>query len=173
MSLHSITPSGARRVGVPHSQTQNSSAPAVFMAPAVFISVQSNSRSCAGMDLSIYASDVEFRDPITKYDDIEVRKPHCSSFLVEHSAVPHHAAQHAEQGLTRMKCVQGFKQNLSFLKNIFDPTYEMLGIRQISERAVEARWTMNFDVLPVTRSPLGKFWQPKLEFTGGNPIFPA
>jgi hypothetical protein len=26
---------------------------------------------------------------------------------------------------------------------------------------------MGFDVLPVTKSPLGKFWQPKLEFTGG------
>ena len=66
--------------------------------------------------------------------------------------------------------MQGFKQNLSFLKNIFDPTYEMLGIRQISERAVEARWTMSFDVLPVKKSPLGKFWQPKLEFTGGTLI---
>lgn len=26
----------------------------------------------AGMDLSIYANDVDFRDPITNYDDIEV-----------------------------------------------------------------------------------------------------
>lgn len=25
---------------------------------------------------------------------------------------------------------------------------------------------MGFDVLPVTKSPLGKFWTPKLEFTG-------
>lgn len=42
----------------------------------------------------------------------------------------------------------------------------MLDIRQISDAEVEARWTMGFDVLPIKTSPLGKFWQPRMEFTG-------
>ena len=62
--------------------------------------------------------------------------------------------------------MQGFVKNLKFLKSAFDPTYEMLDIRQISESDIEARWTMGFDVLPIKNSPLGKFWQPRMEFTG-------
>eukprot|EP00892_Ulva_mutabilis_P009912 jgi/Ulvmu1/7293/UM035_0081.1 len=84
-----------------------------------------------GMDLSIYANDVDFKDPITDYSDI-----------------------------------QGFDKNLKFLKSAFNPSYKMLDIRQISDTEVEARWSMGFDVLPIKNSPMGKYWQPRMEFTG-------
>jgi hypothetical protein len=37
----------------------------------------SNLFSKKGMDTSIYEKNVQFRDPITKYDDIQVRYNHC------------------------------------------------------------------------------------------------
>lgn len=84
-----------------------------------------------GMDLSIYARNVDFQDPITNYSDIE-----------------------------------GFAKNLKFLKSAFNPTYDMLDIKQVSDTDIAARWTMGFDVLPIKNSPLGKVWQPRMEFTG-------
>ena len=62
--------------------------------------------------------------------------------------------------------MQGFAKNLKFLKNGFDPSYDILDMRKISDTDFEARWSMGFEVLPIKKSPLGKFWQPKLNFTG-------
>lgn len=57
-------------------------------------------------------------------------------------------------------------RNLAFLKTAFDPSYEILGFRDVNATDTLARWTMGFDVLPIQRSPLGRWWWPRLEFTG-------
>ena len=62
--------------------------------------------------------------------------------------------------------LQGFVRNLDFLKSVFDPTYQILGFRDVNDTDTLARWTMGFDVLPIQRSPLGRWWWPRLEFTG-------
>jgi hypothetical protein len=62
--------------------------------------------------------------------------------------------------------VQGFARNLKCLKSVFNPTYEILDMRKLSDTSFEARWSMNFDVVPVKKSPLGRVWQPGLRFTG-------
>jgi hypothetical protein len=62
--------------------------------------------------------------------------------------------------------LQGFLQNISFLRVVFNPTYTILDIREYSGTELLARWTMGFDVLFIQKSSLGRFWWPRLEFTG-------
>ena len=62
--------------------------------------------------------------------------------------------------------MQGFAKNLKFLKKVFDPSYDILDMRAVSATDFEARWSMGFELQLVQKTPLRKYWQPKLSFTG-------
>jgi len=67
--------------------------------------------------------------------------------------------------ITKYSTIQGYLQNIKFLKTIFDPTFTLRDIQQTGEYEITTRWTM------VMKPTFGKFipfgfWEPTLTFTG-------
>ena len=56
--------------------------------------------------------------------------------------------------------------NIGFLKKIFAPTFQLHDIKQTSEYEITTRWTMEMQLTLNRISPLRRWWDPKLVFTG-------
>ncbi|CAL8466016.1 g5552 [Coccomyxa elongata] len=84
-----------------------------------------------GIDQSQYDDVVEFRDPITSYND-----------------------------------AKGYMFNIAMLKRVFAPTFQLHDIKQTGEYEVTTRWTMTMQFTLTRGTPISRFWDPKLVFTG-------
>ncbi|BDA48214.1 probable heme-binding-like protein At3g10130, chloroplastic at C-terminar half [Coccomyxa sp. Obi] len=84
-----------------------------------------------GIDQSQYDDVVEFRDPITSYND-----------------------------------AKGYMFNIAMLKTVFAPTFQLHDIKQTGDYEVTTRWTMTMQFTLTRGTPISRFWDPKLVFTG-------
>ena len=67
--------------------------------------------------------------------------------------------------MTRHTSLNGYLANIRFLRFVFDPTFNLLDIRQTGEWEITTRWSM--DMRPTfVPPPARKFWEPRLSFTG-------
>jgi hypothetical protein len=67
--------------------------------------------------------------------------------------------------ITRYNSLSGYLLNIQFLRSVFDPTFELLDIRQSGPHDVTTRWAMTMRPTFV-RFGLQNFWDPTLKFTG-------
>lgn len=56
--------------------------------------------------------------------------------------------------------------NIGMLKRVFAPIFQLHDIRQTGDYEVTTRWTMIMQFTLNRISPLRRFWDPKLIFTG-------
>jgi hypothetical protein len=56
--------------------------------------------------------------------------------------------------------------NISMLKRVFSPNFELHDIKQTGEYELTTRWTMTMQFNPTKGTPLTNVWDPKLVFTG-------
>ena len=56
--------------------------------------------------------------------------------------------------------------NIAFLKTIFDPTFELLDIKQTGPAEITTRWSMTMAPTFVRLPALQRVWNPVLKFTG-------
>ena len=57
----------------------------------------------------------------------------------------------------------GYLFNIAALKNVFDPSFVLHGVRQTAPLQVTTRWTMR---MRLAVNPLHRWWRPALTFTG-------
>lgn len=67
--------------------------------------------------------------------------------------------------ITKHSSLRGYLLNIDFLKKVFDPAFNLLDIRQTGPNEITTRWSMVMKPTFVL-SPLEKFWNPVLTFTG-------
>ncbi len=68
--------------------------------------------------------------------------------------------------ITKYSDAQGYLFNISMLKNVFTPKFELHDIKVTGPTEVTTRWTMTMDFILSKRTPLGKVWSPVIIFTG-------
>lgn len=56
--------------------------------------------------------------------------------------------------------------NISMLKRVFSPTFQLHDLKQTGEYEITTRWTMTMQFNPTHGTPIRNFWDPKLVFTG-------
>lgn len=119
-----------------------------------------------GIDQSAYDNKVNFEDPITRYSTVKGVYPQLSivCFAKQESSVDamccHLKAVHS------MLCVTGYMFNISMLRRVFAPTFQLHDIKQTSEYDVTTRWTMSMQLALNKYNPFRKWWDPQLLFTG-------
>lgn len=67
--------------------------------------------------------------------------------------------------ITKHSSLRGYLLNIDFLKKVFDPTFNLLDIRQTGPNEIATRWSMVMKPTFVLSS-LENFWNPVLTFTG-------
>lgn len=65
-----------------------------------------------------------------------------------------------------MLYVTGYVFNISMLRRVFAPTFQLHDIKQTSEYDVTTRWTMSMQLALNKYNPFRKWWDPQLLFTG-------
>ncbi|KAK9806065.1 hypothetical protein WJX73_010820 [Symbiochloris irregularis] len=68
--------------------------------------------------------------------------------------------------LTKFSSVKGYMFNIAMLKRLFAPDFQLHDIRQTGDYEITTRWTMIMQFTLNRISPLRRFWDPKLIFTG-------
>ena len=56
--------------------------------------------------------------------------------------------------------------NIKMLKAVFAPKFQLHDIRQTGDYEITTRWTMTMQFTLNRISPLQRFWDPQLQFTG-------
>ena len=60
----------------------------------------------------------------------------------------------------------GYLFNIQFLRRIFDPTFTLHDLQQSGPNDITTRWTMRMEFALSKGTPLRKWWNPTLLFTG-------
>lgn len=60
----------------------------------------------------------------------------------------------------------GYMFNISMLRRVFAPTFQLHDIKQTSEFDITTRWTMIMQLALNKYNPFRKWWDPQLLFTG-------
>lgn len=68
--------------------------------------------------------------------------------------------------ITKYDSLKGYLFNIQMLRYVFDPDYVMHDVQQTGPWEVTTRWTMSMVFTPLSKGPLGKWWSPRLLFTG-------
>eukprot|EP00208_Stichococcus_sp_RCC1054_P000489 CAMPEP_0206140442 /NCGR_PEP_ID=MMETSP1473-20131121/9492_1 /ASSEMBLY_ACC=CAM_ASM_001109 /TAXON_ID=1461547 /ORGANISM="Stichococcus sp, Strain RCC1054" /LENGTH=369 /DNA_ID=CAMNT_0053534595 /DNA_START=232 /DNA_END=1341 /DNA_ORIENTATION=+ len=68
--------------------------------------------------------------------------------------------------LTKYDTVWGYTFNIQFLRRIFGPDFILHDLRQSGKYEITSRWTMSMKLTFNQISPLRKWWDPELVFTG-------
>ncbi len=63
-------------------------------------------------------------------------------------------------------CRAGYMFNIAMLKRVFAPTFQLHDIKQTGDYEVTTRWTMTMQFTLTRGTPISRFWDPKLIFTG-------
>lgn len=72
-----------------------------------------------------------------------------------------------EDPITKYDSIQGYVNNIRFLKTVFNPQFILRDIRRTAPYEITTRWTMTMKPTFVDLlGPLGKLWSPDLVFTG-------
>ncbi|KAL3159126.1 hypothetical protein ABBQ32_011120 [Trebouxia sp. C0010 RCD-2024] len=71
-----------------------------------------------------------------------------------------------EDPITRYSTVKGYMFNISMLRRVFAPTFQLHDIKQTSEFDITTRWTMSMQLALNRYNPFRKWWDPQLLFTG-------
>lgn len=56
--------------------------------------------------------------------------------------------------------------NIAMLKRVFAPSFQLHDIQQTGDYEVTTRWTMAMQFTLTRGTPISRFWDPKLVFTG-------
>ena len=119
-----------------------------------------------GIDQSAYDDKVNFEDPITKYSTVKgayLLLNHVC-FAKQESNVVTVCCRH--MAIYSMLCVTGYMFNISMLRRVFAPTFQLHDIKQTSEYDITTRWTMSMQLALNKYNPFRKWWDPQLLFTG-------
>ncbi|KAK9843907.1 hypothetical protein WJX84_004693, partial [Apatococcus fuscideae] len=68
--------------------------------------------------------------------------------------------------ITKYGSIGGYLFNITMLKLVFAPIFELHDLRQTAEYEVTTRWTMTMKFTLNKYSPLKRWWSPVLVFTG-------
>ncbi|KAK9837901.1 hypothetical protein WJX74_007465 [Apatococcus lobatus] len=68
--------------------------------------------------------------------------------------------------ITKYGSISGYLFNISMLKVVFAPIFELHDLRQTAEHEITTRWTMTMKFTLNKYSPIKKWWSPVLVFTG-------
>lgn len=68
--------------------------------------------------------------------------------------------------ITKYSTLGGYLFNIAMLKNVFSPIFELHDIKATGDYEVTSRWTMTLSFILAQKTPVGKWWDPKLVFTG-------
>lgn len=56
--------------------------------------------------------------------------------------------------------------NIGMLKRVFAPTFQLHDIKQTGDYEVTTRWTMSMQFTLTRGTPISRYWDPKLVFSG-------
>jgi len=71
-----------------------------------------------------------------------------------------------EDPITKYSSISGYKMNIQFLKNVFDPKFILRDIKQTGKYEITTRWTMTMKPTFANWLPTKNLWNPELTFTG-------
>lgn len=71
-----------------------------------------------------------------------------------------------EDPITKHSSLNGYLLNIEFLRRIFDPSFNLVDIRQTGPLEITTRWAMVMRPTFVRLPAIQKFWNPVLTFTG-------
>lgn len=60
----------------------------------------------------------------------------------------------------------GYLFNIAFLRRVFSPAFVLHDVRRTGPLEVTTRWTMRMRLAVARGTPLRRFWDPRLTFTG-------
>lgn len=109
-----------------------------------------------GIDQSAYDNKVNFQDPITRYSSVQGL----------HSTIVLNGCQAGSAAASAAACVTGYVFNIKMLRRVFDPKFLLHDLRQTGPNEITTRWTMNMMLAINKYSPLRRWWDPQLVFTG-------
>ena len=116
-----------------------------------------------GIDQSAYDDKVNFEDPITRYSTVKGGYLQLN-IAKQESSVDTMCCHH--RAIYSMLYVTGYVFNISMLRRVFAPTFQLHDIKQTSEYDVTTRWTMSMQLALNKYNPFRKWWDPQLLFTG-------
>lgn len=122
-----------------------------------------------GVDQSQYDEKVNFMDPITKYDSVKgiadaLRNPGTPIWPPKQQCKAEVESE-STYGLPQGS-LAGYMFNISMLKRIFQPTFQLHDIKQTAELEVTTRWTMIMTPTINRLLRIQRWWDPRLIFTG-------